>query len=343
MMKPVRILDTTLRDGGRIIDNAFSDEDISSILQGLIDVGTDIIEVGFLRSGYDYKGNSTYFTEMDQIRRFVPADHKDSEIVAFCDYGKEFHMWDFAKLPPCDGKTVTGLRLGFRKRDMHNIVDTCKLMQDQGYRLYIQGVESLNYSDAEMLECLEIINSIHPHCFGIVDTYGAMYPEDVTRFFKLVHDNLDPEIAIDFHSHNNYQLSFAFAQQIIKEAAGKRNIVIDGTLEGVGKGVGNLNNELLMDFMNLRHGGKYDMDVMFDLIDRHIAPLKKDYTWTYQIPYFLAGKYTSHANNIIYLLEEKGLATKDVLHVLERLEPAVRKRYKYDIVDQAIADYFSGK
>jgi 4-hydroxy 2-oxovalerate aldolase len=262
--------------------------------------------------------------------------------VAFCDYGKEFHMWDFSKLRDCDGEAVTGIRLGFRKRDMYNILDICKLIMDKGYRLYMQGVESLNYTDAEMLELLKVINGVHPHCFGIVDTYGAMFAEDLTHFFDMIHENLDPEVCVDFHSHNNYQLSFSFAQQFIKLAEGKRNIVIDGTMEGVSKGIGNLNTELIMDYMNMKRGSAFDMDLLFDMIDRHIAPLKKDYNWSYQIPYYLAGKYTSHANNIIYL-QQKGLSTKDICHVLERVEPEVRKRYKYDILDKAMEDYFSGK
>lgn len=342
-MKPVRILDTTLRDGGRIIDNAFKDEDIQSILQGLVDIGTDIIEIGFLRSGYEYKGDSTYFTEVEQMKRFMPADRKQSEIVAFCDYGKEFHMWDFDKLPDCDGTTFTGIRLGFRKRDMYNIYDIAKMIMAKGYRLYIQGVESLSYSDDEMCECINMINSIHPHCFGIVDTYGAMYIEDVNRFYHLVDERLDESICIDFHSHNNFQLSFSFAQEVIKLAEGKRNIVIDSTLEGVGKGIGNLNTELIMNYMNLKRGGHYNIDTMFDLIDQHIKPFKQEYTWTYQIPYFLAGEFSSHANNIIYMMDKKGLCTKDMYHILERIDPAIRKRYDYDLLDQVCEEYFSEK
>lgn len=341
-LKPVRILDTTLRDGGRIINNAFPDAQIKSIMQGLVDAGTDIIEIGFLRGETEYNGNSTYFTEVEQMRPFIPADRKHSEIVAFCDYGKEFHMWDFSKLPPCDGSLFTGIRLGFRKKDMRNTMEVARHIMAKGYRLYIQGVESLNYSDEEMIECLNIINQIHPHCFGIVDTYGAMYIEDVWHFFQLVDQHLDPDICIDFHSHNNYQLSFSFAQEVVRLAEGKRNVVIDGTLEGVGKGIGNLNLELIMDYMNCKKGAHYDMDMLFDLIDEHISPIKKQHTWAYQIPYFLAGKFVSHANNIIYLMD-KGLSTRDIWHVLERIDPATRKRYNYDLLDKVYDEYMAEK
>lgn len=59
-----------------------------------------------------------------------------------------------------------------------------------------------------------------------------------------------PDICINFHSHNNYQLSFAFAQEVIKlSGSGSRQIIIDGILGGMGKVAGKLNTELIVDFL----------------------------------------------------------------------------------------------
>ena len=59
-MKNVRILDCTLRDGGRIIDCAFPDEETKEISRRLAEAKIDIIEVGFLRDRrkVNYQGNS---------------------------------------------------------------------------------------------------------------------------------------------------------------------------------------------------------------------------------------------------------------------------------------------
>ena len=77
-MKNIRILDCTLRDGGRIINCAFSNEEIKELSNRLADAKVDIIEVGFLRDhrNTDYIGNSTFFTDVDQIRQFVNKDKK---------------------------------------------------------------------------------------------------------------------------------------------------------------------------------------------------------------------------------------------------------------------------
>lgn len=342
-MKNVKLLDCTLRDGGRIINCAFSDEQIKGISRGLTNANIDIVELGFLRSNCEYKGNSTFFTELDQLKPFIPEKKGNTMYVAFSDYGKEYGMWDFSRIKPRDKDGIDGFRVGFRKKDLKAALDTFKIVKDNGYTLFIQGVESLSYSDLEMLQAIEIINEIHPYSFGIVDTYGAMYKDDVLRFFSLLDHNLDEDIAIDFHSHNNMQLSFSFAQEVVEASRGVRPIIIDTTLEGLGKGTGNLNTELMVDYLNRKKYYTYDEDVIFDTIDEYIEWIKKDYTWEYQIPYFMAGIYSSHANNIIYLQDKHRLGTRDIKNILSMIDPVKRKRYDYDNIERLYKEYSGTK
>lgn len=338
-MKNVKILDCTLRDGGRIIDCAFPDEHIAGISSNLCDANIDIVELGFLRGNKEYKANSTFFTELDQFKQFIPEKRKNTMYVAFSDYGKEYGMWDFSRIKPYDGTSIDGFRVGYRKQDLLAALDTFKTVQDNGYKLFVQGVESLNYSDLEMLEAIEIINKIKPYSFGIVDTYGAMYKDDVLHLFNLLDKNLDEDIAIDFHSHNNMQLSFSFAQEVVEASRGVRPVIIDATLEGLGKGTGNLNTELLVDYLNRKKHYNYDADIIFDTIDEYIQWIKKDHTWAYQTPYFMAGIYSSHANNIIYLQNKHRMGTKDIKNILSRIEPGLRKRYDYDNIERIYMEY----
>lgn len=340
-MKNVKILDCSLRDGGRIIDCAFPDSHIKGICKGLANAKIDIVEMGFLRGNLQYKGNSTFFTEIDQLKQFIPEEQGNTMYVAFSDYGEEYGMWDFSRIKPCDGTSITGMRVGYRKKDLREAIETFHIVKDNGYKLFIQGVESLNYTDKEMLETIDVINQIKPHSFGIVDTYGAMYKDDVLRLFNLVDHNLDEDIAIDFHSHNNMQLSFSFAQEIVECSRGKREIVLDATMEGLGKGTGNLNTELIMDYLMRKHNYVYDIDALFDTIDEYIDWIKAKDSWTYSIPYFMAGIYSSHANNIIYLMDKHRLNTKDIKHILSMIEPQQRKRYNYDNIEKLYVEYSS--
>lgn len=344
-MKNVRVLDCTLRDGGRVINCAFPDSEIADISCRLADAKIDIIEVGFLRDrrNVHYGGNSTFFTDVEQIRPFVDRKKKDVLYVAFIDYG----MFDFDSLRPYDGTSIDGIRFGFTKKDYdehyEDILKCIKKIQESGYKLFIQGVNSLNYRDREILELVDMINEVHPYSFGIVDTYGAMYIDDVDRLYGLIDHNMAPDICINFHSHNNYQLSFGFAQEVIKLGNGTRKIIIDATLDGMGKAAGNLNTELLVDFLVRKLHYDYEFDDILDLIDDYIYKYSLKYKWGYSVPAMMAGIYKSHPNNIIYLTDKFRLATKDISGLLSMIEPSVRQRYDYDNIERLYVEYVADK
>ena len=339
-MKNVKVLDCTLRDGGRIINCAFPDAETRDIAHRLAEANIDIVEVGFLRDAksVDYKGNSTFFTDVDQIRPFVCHSH-NTEFVAFIDYG----MYDFSALKPCDGTSIDGLRIGFTKKnfdsDKQEIISCLRDVKEKGYKLYVQGVNSLGYTDREILGIVDVVNMIRPDGFGIVDTYGAMYMDDVQRLYTIVDHNLDEEIAIDFHSHNNYQLSFAFAQEVIRLSNGKRKVIIDCTLNGMGKCAGNLNTELLVDYLVRKCNYNYDFDAVLDIIDDHIYNYHLQHSWGYSIPALMGGIYKSHPNNIIYLTEKFRLGTKDIKCIISMIDPQLRMRYDYDNIQRLYQEY----
>lgn len=343
-MKNVKILDCTLRDGGRIINCEFPDADIKDISYRLAASNIDIIEVGFLRDAQkvDYKGNSTFFTDVDQIRPFVDRTQK-TKYVAFID----FELFDWDSLKPFDGTSIDGIRIGWTKKSFSTqkdeIIRRLREIKEKGYMLFIQGVNILGYSDRELLDILDFVNEIHPSGFGIVDTYGAMYVDDLDRIYTMVDHNLGEDICIDFHSHNNYQLSFAFAQEVIRLSNGKRQIIIDGTLNGMGKVAGNLNTELIVDYLIRKRNYDYNFDAILDLIDDYIKPIQLQYNWGYSVPALMAGIYKSHPNNIIYLTEKFRLATKDIKYIISMIDPQLRLRYDYDNIQRLYQEYNNTK
>lgn len=342
-MKNIKILDCTLRDGGRIINCEFANSAIREISEGLAEAKIDIIELGFLRDKIEYSGDSTFFTDVEQMKPFIKSEREDTLYVAFIDFG----MFDFNTLPACDGTAIKGIRVGFKKEQfsekLDEVIDALKLVKKKGYLLFVQGVNSLSYTDKEMLELIEIINKIEPYSFGIVDTYGAMYIDDVRRIYNLIDHNLLKKISIDLHAHNNFQLAFAFAQEIISCSDGNRNIIIDSTLNGIGKGAGNLNTELIVDYLVRKKNYDYDLDSILDIIDEYIYRYKKGNSWGYSIPSFMAGIYKSHPNNVIYLTEKFRMDTKDIKNIISMIDPDTREKYDYDNIERVYIEYFDNK
>lgn len=340
-MKNVQILDCTLRDGGRVIDCKFDNRTILNMAKELTGAGIDIIEMGFLRDHklVDYNGNSTFFTEACQIQPFIPKERRKTKFVAFID----FNMYDFSKLSVCDGSSITRIRVGFTKKQFdtqrEEIIKALLAVKRQGYILFVQGVNSLAYRDRELLDLIDMINEVEPYSYGIVDTYGAMYLEDLIHFYNLVDYNLSPDICIDIHSHNNFQSSFTFAQEVVRLADGKRNVILDATLNGMGKCAGNLNTELIADYLSRKKDGDYNIDKILDAIDRYLLPLKNNYEWGYSIPAFMAGIYKAHPNNIIYLTEKYRLNSKDIKYIISGIDENKRQVYDYDNIQRIYRKY----
>lgn len=340
-MKNIKILDCTLRDGGRIIDCQFADNVITELTKELTEANIDIIEMGFLRDAklVEYQGDSTFFTDAAQFCPFLPQNKRNAMYTAFID----FDMYDFSQLEKCDGNSVTGIRVGFTKKQFTHQYEELRRslfkVKEQGYALFIQGVNTLAYSDRELLDVVDLVNEVEPYSYGIVDTYGGMYLDDMVHLYNLVEHNLNQGICIDIHSHNNFQLSFAFAQEIIRIANDKRQIILDATLNGMGKCAGNLNTELIADFLARKKNYDYDTDIILDAIDRYLYPIKRTCEWGYSIPAFMAGIYKAHPNNIIYLTEKYRLNSKDIKYIISGIEGETRQRYDYENIQKVYRDY----
>lgn len=202
----------------------------------------------------------------------------------------------------------------------------------------------MSYTDRELLEIVDMVNHVHPYSFGIVDTYGAMYMDDVDRLYSLINHNMLPDICINFHSHNNYQLSFAFAQELIKlSSTGTRQVIIDGTLGGMGKVAGNLNTELIVDFLVRKLHYDYEFEDILDILDDYIYKYTLEHTWGYSTASMMAGIYKSHPNNIIYLTEKFRLDTKDIGKILSMIDSDTRQRYDYDNIQRLYTEYVADK
>lgn len=232
-MKRVNILDCTLRDGGYLIDSQFGNTAIKGSIRGLTESGVDVIECGFLKDE-PHKNGSTIFNNAAQIRPFLPEDRKQASYVCLADYSR-YHI---DKLEAYDGRSIDGVRACFFKKERYDVIPFCRSIVEKGYKLYVQPVDILGYKDTELLELIEAVNDLEPYAFSIVDTFGSMYREDLQRVFYLIHHNLWTNAKIGFHSHNNLQMSFSLSQDFIEMSQGLRDIVIDTSMAGMGRGAG---------------------------------------------------------------------------------------------------------
>lgn len=335
-MGNAQLLDCTLRDGAYLIDKKFGDQAIHGIIRGLMQANIDYIEIGFFQDDGFGEGKTVYRNSAD-AKRFIPDNKCGAEFAVLADFSR----FSVDNLDECTGDSIDIVRECFFKHERYAAVEACRKIKEKGYKVFAQPVDILGYSDAELIELIELLNTVEPYCVSIVDTFGSMYEEDLQHVYSIMDHNLISSAKIGFHSHNNMQLSNALSQAFLRMAHGKRRVVVDGTISGMGRGAGNTPTELIAQYMVAKLGYNYDMDALLDVIDGYMDNIRSRCSWGYTTPYFIAGCYSAHVNNIAYLTQKNSIRSKDIRYILNKIGAASRKRYDYDLLEQTYMDYLN--
>ena len=338
-MKRIELLDCTLRDGAYIVNAEFGENAIKGIIANLQNAHVDVIECGWLKDT-PHKPGTSFFHLPDDLKQYMTGPkNKYSTYVMMIDYNR----YDCSQLPECDGETIDAIRVVFPKDKVAEGVALVDVIRNKGYKVYLQAANTLGYSDAELLQLVDAVNAVKPEGLSIVDTFGAMYPNDLMRIMTLVNNNLDKDIKLGFHSHNNQQLSYALSMQFINDMMrmSNRTIVIDSSLCGMGRGAGNTNTELITQYINNFYEGNYDLNVIMDTIDVYMTKFMEENSWGYSIPYSIAGMYGCHVNNVAYLLDTHRTRSKDMRIIFESLSKDMRIQYDYDNLEKTYTDYMN--
>lgn len=285
-MKTIQVLDCTLRDGGCVNDFNFGSEYMEKILHSLEASNVEMIECGYIDENKGSAYDRTQYLSEEVIRdNFVTKKKENVKYLAMIDYGK----YDVTKLPQKTEADIDGIRLAFHKKDKHNIIAWGKTIIEKGYDLFIQPMTVMRYTDQELLELIEEVNTELPdaYAFYIVDSFGEMRANDMVRVLNLVDHNLKSDMRLGFHSHNNLQLSYSNAITFI-DFHTERDRIVDSSIMGMGKGAGNLNTELFAEHLNLYFGKNYQIQPLLEVIDTVINQLHSEFYWGYSVEYYLS-------------------------------------------------------
>lgn len=333
-MNKVSLLDCTLRDGGYINNFDFGCDNITKIVNNLTQSGLEIVECGFLQKDKSDPDKSL-FKNTAAIAKHIPQNRKkDTMYVAMIAYG-DIPIED---IEPYDGTSISGIRLTFHEKEADEAVVFAQELKEKGYKVFFQPVGTTSYTDKALLELIDKVNRLHPFAFYLVDTLGAMYKNDLLRMFYLVDNNLYEDVRIGFHSHNNLQLSFSNAQELILMHS-KRQIVIDTSVFGMGRGAGNLCTELLAQYINKNIENKYDLIPILECVDEFIIPIFMHHTWGYSVPYYLAAVNGCHPNYATYLVDRQTLCVRDINAVIKAIPPENRALFNKDLVQKLYIEY----
>ncbi len=320
-MKNIQLLDCTLRDGGYVNDWEFGNNNLLSIYERLVDSGVDMIELCFIDERRPFDPNRSIIPDTASAKKiWGKSDKRPPMVVGMIDYG----TCGIENIEPCEDSFFDAIRVIFKKHIMHEAMDFCAQVKAKGYKVFSQLVSVTTYNDEELKEISQLVNEVQPYAVSMVDTYGLLNPEKLLHIYEVLDANVDKDINIGFHAHNNFQLAYANCIAFLGRET-DRNILVDGTLFGMGKSAGNAPAELLAMHLNDNYGKSYDINPMLESIEESIMDFYRKASWGYKLSFYLSAKNECHPSYVSQYESKENLSVSDMNDALSQIEPWDKK------------------
>ena len=319
-MAKTYILDCTLRDGGYVNNWNFGNKGIHNIISDLGEAKIDIIECGILGL-IDNNGDFSKFGNFKEMEEFLP-EKRGALYACMLNYSEK----DKFLIPERNSKTVDCIRVAFFKPEAYDALKYAEGLKEKGYLVFLQAMVTSQYSDEELSRLIEAVNALAPFAFSLVDSFGTMYNAEVTSLYYKIDKGLDKPILFGFHAHNNLQMAFSNAIAFIETNNNKRNIIVDATVHGMGRGAGNACTELVAKYLNEKYHGNYNVDKILYIFENELKNIYEEFYWGYTNAYFATARLDINSAYIWYL-SQRGINNYSKIDLILRRIPQESKYF----------------
>ncbi|MFT5443536.1 MAG: 4-hydroxy 2-oxovalerate aldolase [Myxococcota bacterium] len=285
----IKVLDCTIRDGGLINNYQFKDDLVKATYRAACDAAIDFFEIGKKVVESDAFPRDKYgawnFCDDDDIKRVVNSYESETRpmLAVMYDVGRV----DVDALKPRDQTDLDMIRTACYVADVDKGLELVKRTKDLGYITTLNIMAPSVAIETELVEGLNAVNeSDETDYLYLVDSFGAFYSEQVAHYVDL-YRKYAPGKELGFHAHNNQQLAFANTQEAIIRGVN----LLDATVNGIGRGAGNCNIELLLNFLK---NPKFNVEPIYEVIQDHFVPLREEIEWGYNDIYGISGCLNQH-------------------------------------------------
>ena len=295
----VRIVDATLRDGGLVNDFYFTDEFVKALYQTNIKAGVDYMEFGYKASKEMFdesKFGKWKFCKDEDIRAIVGENNTDLKVAVMADVGRCDYKNDIVDR---SDSPIDLIRVATYLNTIPAASDIIEDAANKGYEVTCNIMAISNSQESDLKLALDVLGQTPVDVFYIVDSFGALYPEQIARIAD-IYLNFAEKYGkkVGIHAHNNQQL--AFANTI--EAVGDGVDWLDGTYAGMGRGAGNCAMELLLGFLR---NPKFNVYPAIQFVEKYMNRLKEDgVVWGYDLQYLMTGILNQHPRTAIQFTKE---------------------------------------
>lgn len=327
----IRLLDCTLRDGGYVNDWRFGKHAIRTMKRRLESTGVDILELGFIKDE-PRNDDRTVFSGMEQAAELIGEKKPGTQYAVMAEVVNPLPPEKIAPASP-DGPDI--VRVIVWKRMLKEGFEYCRSIAEKGYRLCVQPARTNQYSPKEFTDMLRLFGSLSPMAVYVVDSWGTMYADELLSYLRLADENLAPEVAAGYHGHNNMMQAFDAACAFAR-AGLERDIIIDASVYGMGRGAGNLNLEIFARWLNVNMEKHYRLGPMLDVFDEFLKPVYRRTPWGFSLPYLVTAAFNCNPAFAAHF-EKRGLTATAMERIIAAMSPEERIIFTPEKADGLLA------
>jgi len=307
--RPIRITDTTLRDGSHAMSHQFTEDQVRATVHALDAAGVEVIEVthgdGLGGSSFNYG-----FSLTDDIQLISAAvqEATRAKIAVLLLPG----LGTVADLQRAREAGASVARIATHCTEADVSIQHFGIARDLGMETVGFLMMAHRTSPAELARQARIMVDAGAQCVYCVDSAGALLIGDAQERILALIAEIGGEAQVGFHGHQNLALGVANSVLAFQNGA----LQIDGSLCGLGAGAGNAPTEVLaatFDRLGIQTG--VDVHAALAAADEVVKPFLPRLPWTDRssIVQGYAGVYSSFLLHAEHAAERYGIPVHDIL------------------------------
>jgi len=264
--RPVRLTDTTLRDGSHAMQHQFTEEQVRATVHALDEANVEVIEV----SHGDGIGGSSFnygFSKVEDITLVRAAREEAARAKIAILLVPGIGTMDDLRNAREAGASVARIATHCTEADVsiqHFGLARSLDMETVGFLMMAHRT-----SPEELARQGRIMVDAGCECVYAVDSAGALVLDEAESRIKALVDEVGGQAQVGFHGHQN--LSLGVANSVLAFRTGARQI--DGSLCALGAGAGNSPTEVLAaTFNHLEVETGVDVGGVLDAAEEVVRP-----------------------------------------------------------------------
>ena len=329
--KKLKILDCTLRDGGYYNNWDFSNELVNEYISTIKKSPVDVIEIGFKNiDSLNFKGPFYYSTD-DYINNLNLPKNKKYAVMINCDnfIDKNFYKLKLI-LKPSNKTLISIIRIAVNFDKYKNAKKIVNYIKDLKYDVGLNLMQAHNKTDKKYTEIVRDIKSWNMvDILYFADSIGNMNPIEVRKICNIFIKNWNKSLG--FHAHNNKGLALSNTLEAINAGFDW----VDSTINGMGRGAGNVETEsLLMELSNIKKISFFP-DQFYNLVNVFLK-LKSEFNWGPNMLYHYAAVNNIHPTFVQELINDKRYSTNQLFDILKLLSKKNSLSFNYDLITDVV-------